>query len=932
MRRIILLITIFSFPFFLSAQEKNTGAIAGKLLDKEMNGDPLPFANIIIKGTSTGTMTDYDGLFVIDDLTPGNYTVAFSFVGYETIELANINVEAGKVTEINTELGSSAAALDEVLISTVSRRDSEVALLLEQKKSISIMQSIGAEELTRKAVSTVEQGLSKVSGITTVQDRGVFVRGLDDRYNYLMINGLPVASSDPDFKIIPLNYISTNIISSVDVYKTFSPALYQDFAGASFALNTKTAPSNSVTTVNIGVNYNTNATFKDFKTDEGGDMEFLGYTGSGRKFPSSIQLGQTGFTATPQESAGLFNTSWTPATKTAPLDTQFGFSHGQRIYSNDKGNMGYIFGLNFRNSHQNRTGVERTLNSEGTAGQDFRTQTFNYSTQKSALFSLNYNRFNRLALTFNIIYLQNTSNFIREAAGVNDGFTQLNNRDFFIRDSKYTENDLITLQLLGNYEWANKKHQLNFAGSGSKGKNNVPDRKVLRAAGQGEDAEYITTNGINHFKFYQSLDNINLNTRVEYTLGLQPRENVFKTNIKVGYNFDLIEYDFETRFITAQVNTSNLPNLNTNDPESFFQQGFNDGFLRYTGTFDPTATSKIDQYINAGYFNITREWEKLLLEVGLRAEYAPREITYRKPLDRPDTPYRVIKYDPLDFSPSFNIKYLVNEMANLRLAGSVTTTRPRLREILPTVYQDGDGNQVIGNPELLNSRNYNLDLKYEIFPTNSQILAVTAFGKYLENPIERLARSTSVGYRTFFDNFDQAYLYGLELEAKLNAGEIFQNEELEKFTIGFNGILMSSNATAAEDNPKFAAVTNKNRQLQGASNWGINADLGYRIYKNNTRESSLNLIFNTFGERIYAVGVEGADEIYEKPMNLLDLTWNTQFNDHWGLRLTVRNILNEETLFTQDPTQEIRFPDTFSNVIEGFNVGTTLGVNITYQF
>src|SRR5690606_25606856 len=240
----------------------------------------------------------------------------------------------------------------------------------------------------------------------------------------------------------------------------------------------------------------------------------------------------------------------------------------------------------------------------------FRTQTFNYSTQKSALFSLNYNRFNRLALTFNIIYLQNTSNFIREAAGVNDGFTQLNNRDFFIGDSKYTENDLITLQLLGNYEWANKKHQLNFAGSGSKGKNNVPDRKVLRAAGQGEDAEYITTNGINPFKFYQSLDNINLNTRVEYTLGLQPRVNVFKTNINVGYNFDLIEYDFETRFITAQVNTSNLPNLNTNDPESFFQQGFNDGFLRYTGTFDPTATSKIDQYINAGYFNITREWEK----------------------------------------------------------------------------------------------------------------------------------------------------------------------------------------------------------------------------------------------------------------------------------------------------------------------------------
>ncbi|CAN5389012.1 TonB-dependent receptor [soil metagenome] len=930
--RSIFLITALFFTALIYAQNPMKGSIAGKLLDKEMNGDPLPFANIIIKGTSTGTMSDVDGLFVIDNIDPGTYTISFSFVGYETLEVPNIAVVAGKVTEINTALGASAAALDEVLISTVSRRDSEVALLLEQKKAVSIMQSIGTEELTRKAVSTVEQGLSKVSGITTVQDRGVFVRGLDDRYNYLMVNGLPVASSDPDFKIIPLNYISTNIISSVDVFKTFNPTLYQDFAGASFALNTKTAPATSVTTVNIGVNYNTNSTFKDFKTDDAGDLEYLGYTGEERKFPASIELGQTGFAATPQESAGLFNTSWTPTTKTAPLDTQFGFSHGQRIYSNERENMGYVFGLNFRNSHQNRTGVERTLNSEGTAGQDFRTQTFDYSTQKSALFSLNYNKFNRLALTFNTIYLQNTSNFIREAAGTNDGFTQLNNRDFFIRDSKYTENNLITLQLLGNYEWANKKHQINFATSGSKGKNNVPDRRVLRAAGQGEDAEYITTNGINPFKFYQTLDNFNVNGRVEYTLGLQPVEDVFKTNIKLGYNFDVIEYDFVTRFITAQVNTSNLPNLNTNDPERFFRQGFAEGFLRYTGTFDPTATSKIDQYINAGYLNISREWEKLLLEIGVRAEYAPRQITYRRPLDRPDTPYKVIKYDPMDLSPSFNVKYLVNEVANLRFAGSVTTTRPRLREILPTVYQGGDGNQVIGNPELLNSRNYNLDLKYEVFPTNSQILAVTLFGKYLENPIERLARSTSVGYRTFFDNFDRAYLYGIELEAKLNAGDIFKNEDLEKFTMGFNGILMSSNASAPEDNPNFAAVTNKNRQLQGASNWGINADLGYRIYKNNTRESSLNLIFNTFGERIYAVGVEGADEIYEKPMNLLDLTWNTQLNDHWGIRLTARNILDEETLFKQDPTREIRFPATFSNVIESFNVGTTFGANITYKF
>ncbi|UJH90534.1 TonB-dependent receptor [Antarcticibacterium sp. 1MA-6-2] len=285
MNRILIIAAVF-LSSILNAQESTQGTIAGKLTDGEMNGEPLPFANIVIKGTSLGTMSDIDGLFALGKLDPGTYTVSFSFVGYEVREIPNVVVSPGKVTEINAELGASAAALDEVVISTVSRRDSEVALLLEQKKAITIKQSIGAEELSRKAVNTVEQGLSKVSGITTVQDRGIFVRGLDDRYNYLMVNGLPLASSDPDFKIIPLSYISTNIVSSVDVFKTFSPELYQDFAGATFVLDTKTAPSSSVTTVNVGVNYNTNTTFQEFKTDDSGDSEYFGFTGGGRELPS----------------------------------------------------------------------------------------------------------------------------------------------------------------------------------------------------------------------------------------------------------------------------------------------------------------------------------------------------------------------------------------------------------------------------------------------------------------------------------------------------------------------------------------------------------------------------------------------------------------------------------------------------------------------
>lgn len=924
-----LTLLLFCLTPLVWAQE--FGSISGSLTDKEVNNEPLPFANITLKNTNKGTTSDFDGNYEITQIPVGTYTVVFSFVGYETVSIPGVIIKANQTTRLSTGLKSSAAALEEVMITAVKSRDSEVALLLDQKNAIQMQQSIGAEELSRKAVSNVEQGVSKVSGITMVQDRGVFVRGLDDRYNYLLVNGLPLASSDPDFKIIPLSYIATSIVSSVDVLKTFSPSLYSDFAGATFKINTPKAPAKPKTQINFGVNYNTKTTFKDFYTDDASGTELFGYTGDSRALPSEI--GDLSYSASPRESGELFSTSWTPKKRKAPLDTRFGITHGQRLFSSDKSDLGMVLSMNFRNSHRAQDGVERTLNSEGTAGQDFTSSTYEYRTQKSALLSLDYNLYEKLDLTFNTIYLQNSSNFIREAYGRNDGFTQLNNRDFFIRDMRYTENQQVNFQLLGKYALDGKRQELHFASAVGLGNNQVPDRRVLRAAGVGEDAEYITTNGINPFKFYQELDNQNFNARVAYRLGLLPKESEdFMGHLEIGYQTDLIAYDFFNKFITAQVNTNDLPALNTNNPQDFFETGFANGFLSYSSTFDPTAKSEITQGIHAGYLQFNRQWKKIVLEAGVRVEKAIREISYREPLDRPDTPFSKIKYDPLDINPSLNIKYSLNELSNLRFTSSITNTRPRLREILPTVYQNGDGNQVIGNPDLLNSTNYNLDIKYEIFPSNAELLAVTAFGKYLKNPIERLARSTSVGYRTFFDNFESAHLYGLEFEMKLNLGNVSKMDQLKPWQFGLNAILMNSKAEADENDPRFAVVTHKERKLQGASNWGLNADLGYQLFDKEQLESKINLIFNTYGKRIYAVGVEGADEIYEKPLNQLDLTWNTQFNKKFGVKLTVRNLLDEETLFTQDPTQNVRFPDRFSNQIERFDQGITFGLNFTYTF
>src|SRR5690606_15986798 len=136
--------------------------------------------NVLIKGTTNGVTSDIDGLYIFENLNAGDYILVFSFVGYETQEIP-VTVVANKVTTVNVPMGASAASLDEVVITTTARKESEVALLLDQKKAVEIKQSIGAEELSRKGVGDAGEAVSKISGISKQRgNSNVYVRGLGD--------------------------------------------------------------------------------------------------------------------------------------------------------------------------------------------------------------------------------------------------------------------------------------------------------------------------------------------------------------------------------------------------------------------------------------------------------------------------------------------------------------------------------------------------------------------------------------------------------------------------------------------------------------------------------------------------------------------------------------------------------------------------------
>ncbi len=907
------------------------GTITGTLTDKENKNTALPFANAVLKGTGIGVTTTDNGKYTLMAVA-GTYTIQFSFIGYESFE-EQVVITAGETKIINKALGSGGYKLQDVVIQkATSNREKESALFLDQKKAVEIKQSIGAQEMARKGVSTVEQGVAKISGVSKVDERGIYIRGLDDRYNYLQINGLNFIPSDPNLKTIPLNFIPTDIVRNIDVYKTFNSSLYQDFAGATINIITKDISSKPYSKLSISAGLNTLATFNDFKSATGGG-NFLGYTGTNRNLPTVFnEKTAFGYEATPKESKDLFNASWNPDRTKAPLNFGTSITNSNLFSLIRNRKLGYIFNLNFSNNFLSQTGKRRNVNSEGTAFKDFDLTRWEYSTQKSVLASVNYKKTDKYNYLFNVIYIQNSENTIREFQGENSDFVTLD-KPFFLRDTKYVENTSVGIQQLGTFIFKNKKQVLDYGIAFTIGKNNMPDRKILITEGVTENANFVTFNGVNPFRFFSVLNNINVNGKVEYQINFGDEvRNISKNTIRFGYNGDVTNFDFFNRTIRLN-GGANLTStsMNTDLPQQFFDLNFDNGNLFYASTADPTYKVEIAQTINAGFVNYTRNWENFTLDIGIRAEYMFRETRYRLETATVNSSLLKKKYAPFDFSPVLNLKYALNTKTNLRFTVSKTSTKARVREILPFRYQDGDGNFTIGNPDVKNTQNYNIDFKYEFFPKSGNMLSAAVFGKYIKNPIARIVEGTSTGFLEQYNNFDEATLFGIELEAAIGLDLLFGDGILAKKTsLSFNTIVMKSNEKA--DALRFPQLTSTSRALQGASNFILNADITYELAKSEKIESKISAIFNTFSDRIYGVGNSGAADFVEKPINKLDFTWRNTFNKKYQVNLTVKNALSSQILVTQDATKAISNPALYNNTSRQLAQGVNVGVEFSYTF
>ena len=907
---LLLITSIFSYS-------QDTGSIVGKITDKEYNNEPLAFANVLIKGTTTGTTSDFDGLFALENLSPGAYTIVFSFVGYETTEI-NAIVNAGKVTEVNVPMGASAAALDEIVIKApTSRRESETALLLEQKKAAVIKESIGAARLSKIGVNNASAATTKIAGVTKSEGSGdIYIRGLGDRYLSTTMNGLPIPSDDVNNKNVNLNLFSTNIISNVGISKTYTTSSYADQTSGNVDISSKEYSKKGLS-ISVGSGYNTNV---------------LGYDGT---FKRSIATEDVTFGFHEKQYALedlITRQGWEPVEQKNTGNYSFSLNGGTKFDVFGKEIAVFVAGSH-QKSYNFQEGVFRSYRSNVLDNEFTDVENFTSNTNSTAYGNVRIKLSDGHTVKYTSLAVIKSDDAVYEQGRNGEGyvFDQDPQEDgAFVRDQNYKQTNLLVNQLNGTHEFGD-----NNKFTWGAGYNFVLAEEPNRIRNEANildpnTVQYAHVGDFQQRKSSQKIEDNEMNAFVKHEIKfgeLDEDENKpFRLN--VGANYRQKDREFRSQFVGVRARDFQVPNVDSFSL-TFTEANFNNGLVLRTPELD---FYQGDLNILAGYANLDFGLnKKFSSNVGVR--YERDEINVDWNVGNFVGRVGTITKEYTGVYPSLNLKYELNEKQFIRFASSLTQTLPEFKELAPFEYVSPTGRVTGGNPLLEKSDVFNADIKWEFFPKSGELVSATAFYKQIKDPINLAMTRGSSGNFQFFNTGDEATIFGLEVEARLN---LIENEDEEPI-LNFNANVtqMWFNQDLSEN---FQYNNKTESDLQGASDFIFNGSLSYSSQKE--KEFIATLTGNYSSDKIFALGspedntnsdIFYNDEIIEKGFVTLDLVVSKQITDKLQVKLVGRNLLNPDI----DQTQMIRDLNTgveTNATVLSYKKGSQLGLNLKYSF
>lgn len=877
-----------------------------------------------------------------------------------------VALAASSSLTIAQESGDS--AMEEVVVKASRLQGSAVAVIEERKNQAFVADILGAEQLSKTGDSDAASALRRVTGLTLVDGKFIYVRGLGERYSSARLNGASVPSPDLTRNVIPLDLFPSSIIESLAVQKAYSPSMPAAFGGGAIDIRTKSIPSAFVANFEIGLGKNTEAdkgltyngddsglasSLSDAIVKYRGDFSLASIITKEQGLGNDINAEQAevinqNLLAELDRDMSLKRESLDPNTS---FKASIGNSFDEEFFGGTIGflaSVAYDHKWKFAEKSNNiiTQGVNSDCNALLNSREAVNNSCFDATTQSevtteeervNGIFTLGY-KLDQHNISYSKIYLKDsedeTEMSVKEAPG---GSTV---RTIFGTGSadrivlfNFEERELDVDQFVGQHTF-NDYWGLGFDWqyTESEATTEIPTEVeyIFRDNYDSNTGDYIksTITGDQNRASYSFVDMQEHVKSASGNLTLPVYTGDFEMEFKVGYDYTDKARDYVTS--SFKVNNNSGAGIDIGNDPLLISSYLTDQFITDNSigiTFNEPSIPDADDYIaaqkiNAAYGEFDVIYQNLWrFSGGIRYEQF-RQVSLRSSsliFTREDIE-RLYDEDTIaegtinedDFYPSLSMTYLGGEDYQIRFGYGETVVRPDLREVIPVSYYDPLTDiRTTGRVGLASSNLKNYDLRYENYSANGDSLSIALFYKDINAPIENILRIGDEDYSLSFINGEEGEVYGIE------------TEWLHDLSYLADGFFTSGNITLSESevsiNPALAGnLTNPTKRLTGHSEYVVNLQLNYDSADGN---HSSSLVYNVFGERIIASGVAGREDAFEQPFHSLDLVYTYYPDFNSKVKLKVQNLLDEEQEVTQSDI-----------VVRSKSVGVTVGLSYTYEF
>lgn len=897
--------------------------LTGVVVDEE--GAPLADARVYVRGSRAEARTGPDGRFSLE-VPVGPRDLSVLRTGYAAQSLDGVLVAPGGGPPLRIELVEAGFALAEFRV-TVPRIDGgEAALLAERQDASEVVDSLSAEQMSRRGDSSAASALQRVTGLTVVGGRYVYVRGLGERYSASLFNGSTLPSPEPGRRVVPLDLFPTAMLESVVIQKTYSPSMPGEFGGGVVRLRTRGVPEAPLLKVSLSSTYRDGTTLTEGVAADRGPTDWLGFGADFRALPDELarataetplQLrsnlpGSLGFTADELESLGeQFPNRWGLDTSSAHPDVRASVVGGRGWDLGEEGRIGFVAGGTYRNTWQHLGYTTTTYNLDGDsliAQNDYRFDERTNAVGLSGILHVEAQLGAHHELSSTTTLTRDSESTALEGYGYEDDIGTDTRR----QREQWVERQLFVQQLAGAHAFpALADLEVDWRGARAYATRLEPDRRDVLMQPTSETGDwYLRYQGGGHGIFFSELADEVTDGGVDVTLPWGPEDEAvrgWRGALSTGAQLVTRDRAVDVRRFRYDIlSGGDGADWLVAEPEDIFTPDniSNEGLRVAEGTL-ATDNYTASHDIQAAYVQAqtTAPWGTGML-VGMRLERSDQIARTFALFSDGDDPI-IGRLRTTDRLPALTLTQPLSKAAadrpmQLRLGYGRTVNRPDLRELSPSTYFDPRTlRETVGNPDLQRALIDNLDARWEWYLSGDESLSVAAFAKRFEDPIELVIEVGAAG-RVTSANAASATNNGLEFDLRKSLG-FDSGTVLDAVYLGANAAFIRSRVDLGEVG---GAATSQERALQGQSPWVVNLALSYESLDHPV---GVAVLYNVAGPRITQVGVLGVPDQIAQPVHRLDASATWDLGAGWAVKASGRNLLDSVREETVGDQPAIRF-------------------------